>query len=123
MNIVDVSKTVCFSLLLALLAGSCARLNPNTENNIDSALEAKRGAFQACYEDALDRNQETQGMVALQLTIDAQKGDVTSSTVAQTNIDDEEMPSCVAHAAEDITLSEPPGVRVDGQYEFVFELE
>lgn len=123
MNTVSVSKTVCFSLMLTLFVSSCARLNPNTESNIDSALEAKRDAFKACYDAALDRNHETQGMIALHLSIDAQKGAVTSSTVAETNISDEEMSSCVARAAEDITLSEPPGVRVDGRYELRFELE
>ncbi len=88
-----------------------------------SALEAKQDAFKACYVSALDRNRETQGTVGVLLDIHEESGAVNSSSVEETNITDEQMPQCVADAASDISLPEPPGVPVEGHYNIEFGFE
>ncbi len=114
---------VCLCLVLGSLASACAELNPNTEGHIMSALEAKKDAFKACYETALEKDREAKGNVGLLLDINEEPGEVTSSSVEETTITDADMPQCVADAASDISLPEPPGVPVEGHYtvEFGFE--
>lgn len=107
----------------SVLIGACAALNPNTEGQILSALEAKKGEFQACYQSALERNRDTRGTVTLKLKIDEVSGDVTSSSVDQSNIGDNGMNTCVANAASSISLPEPPGLPVEGDYDINFDFE
>jgi outer membrane lipoprotein-sorting protein len=111
------------TLALGLLASACAELNPNTEGQLMSALEAKQAEFKTCYESALERNRTTQGNVALQLDVCEETGEVTSSTVETSTIDDDDMNQCVATAADDIVLPEPPGVPVEGHYDIEFKFE
>ncbi len=123
MKTTKILMLVCLCLVLGSLASACAELNPNTEGHIKSALEAKQDAFKACYVSALDRNRETQGTVGLLLDIHEESGAVNSSSVEETNITDEQMPQCVADAASDISLPEPPGVPVEGHYNIEFGFE
>ncbi|MCP4606789.1 MAG: AgmX/PglI C-terminal domain-containing protein [Proteobacteria bacterium] len=114
---------VGMGLALGFLISACAQLNPNTDGQILSALEAKQDAFKACYVTALERDRETQGTVGLLLDIENPSGQVTSSAVEESNITDDEMNQCVAGAAGDISLPEPPGVPVEGHYDVQFGFE
>lgn len=116
-------KTMIHNLFVALglvvaagLMAGCAELNPKTEGQLQSALEAKKEAFQKCYEAALKQDREVQGDVALVLDINADSGKVTKVKVAKSAIKDDEMKSCVAKAADAIKLPEPPCVPVEGHY-------
>ncbi len=86
-------------------------------------LQARMDAFKGCYSDALERDRETEGRVGLLLEINEEPGQVTSSTVEETNIQDAQMPDCVADAAGDISLPEPPGVPVEGHFDINFGFE
>jgi hypothetical protein len=110
------------ALLLGLATG-CAKINPNTESQLQAALEAKQGEFKKCYEDALNRDREIAGKVALKLQIDKAKGKVTKAEVEKTQIQDDDMKQCVASAAKSIELPEPPGVPVEGHYAVDFSFE
>jgi len=119
-----ISTVMAVALFAATgLMSACSSLNPNTEGQILSALEAKKGEFKACYESALERNRETRGTVTLALKIDEVSGDVTSSSVDQSNIGDNGMNQCVANAASTISLPEPPGLPVEGNYGVNFDFE
>lgn len=110
-------------LMLGSFALACARLNPNAEGQLASALTAKTDAFKACYEDVLTRDRTAMGKMNLVLEINEDPGKVTSSKVAKSDINDPQMKKCVSEAAQDITLPEPPGVLVEGRYELVFAFE
>jgi hypothetical protein len=112
-----------FSLVLGFAVSSCKALNPNTEGQIMSALEAKMSEFKVCYETALDKDRETRGTVGLKLKIHQESGSVTSSSVENSTIIDNEMNQCVANVASDISLPEPPGVPVEGHYDINFDFE
>lgn len=114
---------VGLSLVFAYLTSACASLNPNTEGQIMAALEARKDGFKQCYVGALDRNRETKGNVGLVLKLHEETGAVTSSDVEKSDIQDAEMPPCVAGVAKDITLPEPPGVPVEGHYDIAFGYE
>ena len=119
-------NTICmFGLLSALgIAGlGCRSLNPNTEAQILSELEAKKGEFQQCYVSALDRDRETRGTVTLKLKFDEVSGDTTSASVDATNIADSTMNQCVQTSASNISLPEPPGLPVEGNYDINFDFE
>lgn len=120
MNIKNAFFAIGLCLGLGVSAAACAKLNPNTEKNIHSALQAKKEQFKACYKDALDRNRETQGTVGLRLDIAKETGAVQNASVAKTTIEDKEMNQCVATAASDITLADPPGIPVEGLYDIQF---
>jgi len=120
MKITKTTLLVMFFLALGLITTSCAKLNPNTEGQLKAALEAKSDAFRACYETALEKNREEKGTVGLKLGLGADSGAVESSEVADTTIKDDNMNQCVADSASDISLEEPPGVSVEGQYDIEF---
>jgi hypothetical protein len=111
------------ALLGSLAAGCGAKLNENTEGQLKSALEAQREAFKACYEAALERDRNTQGPMNLVLDVHKESGKVTKAEVKITTISDEEMKKCVAGAAKQIKLPEPPGVPVEGHYAVAFGFE
>jgi len=111
------------TLALGILASACAELNPNTEGQLMSALEAKNGEFKACFESALQRNRTTQGDVGIKMDIAAETGDVTAATVENSTTNDQEMDQCVATAADGIVLPEPPTVPVEGHYNIQFKFE
>jgi TonB family protein len=120
-----ISTIMMFGLFTAIgvVFSGCSSLNPNTEGHILSALEARKGEFQSCYQSALERNRETRGTVTLKLKIDEVSGDVTSSSVEQSNIGDNSMNQCVSNAASAISLPEPPGLPVEGNYDINFDFE
>ncbi len=112
-----------FSLVLGFAVTSCKSLNPNTEDQILSALQAKMNEFKVCYENALDKDRNAKGTVGLKLKINDLSGEVTSSSVENSTILDNEMNSCVADAASDIFLPEPPNIPVEGYYDINFDFE
>jgi hypothetical protein len=119
-------KTVsAISLLfvVGVVGVGCRSLNPNTEGQILSELEAKKGEFKQCYVSALERNRETRGTITIKLKFDEVSGDTTSSSVDATNIGDNTMNQCVAGAAANISLPEPPGLPVEGNYDINFDFE
>ena len=120
---IQIMMTVAFFAVVGAVTSACTALNPNTEGQILSALQAKEGEFKACYQSALERNRETRGTVTLNLKIDEVSGDVTSSAVDQSNIADNGMNQCVANAASSISLPEPPGMPVEGNYDINFDFE
>lgn len=115
---------IALCVVLGSLAAGCgAKLNENTEKQLKSALEAQQEAFKACYEQALERNRNTQGPMSLVMDINKDPGAVTKAKVAVTTIPDEEMKSCVVKVVNKIKLPEPPGVPVEGHYSLVFGFE
>lgn len=114
---------VCLFMLMGTAAVGCKSLNPNTERHITEALEAKKGEFKSCYESALKRNRDTRGTVTLNLKFDEVSGDNTSSSVDGTNISDNTMNVCVQTTAQSISLPEPPGLPVEGNYDINFDYE
>jgi hypothetical protein len=111
-------------LALGALTAACgAELNPKTEGHIMSALQAKQDAFRACYEAALAKDREAQGEMGLLLDIHEKSGKVTKAQVKKSQINDNDMKQCVAGAAGDIKLPEPPGVPVEGHYTLDFGFE
>lgn len=110
-----------FSLAFGVVAASCAALNPNTEGQILSALEAKMSEFKVCYEAALDKDREAKGTIGLELKINEESGEVTSSAIEDSTFIDNQMNQCVSNAASTIALPEPPGVPVEGHYDINFD--
>jgi hypothetical protein len=120
------TKMIAMVSLFVLMGSAvfgCKSLNPNTERLILEALEAKKGEFKACYESALERNRETRGTVTLKLKFDEVSGDNTSSSVDATNIADNTMNVCVQTSTQSISLPEPPGLPVEGNYDINFDFE
>ena len=123
MNAMRKAIILGFSLVLGFAVTSCKALNPNTEGQILSALEAKMSEFKVCYESALDKDRNTKGMIGLKLKIHEVTGEVTSSSVENSTIINNEMQECVRVAASDISLPEPPGIPVEGNYDINFDFE
>ncbi len=123
MKFTGIIAVVSLFVLASIVSFGCKSLNPNTEQQIIDALEAKKGEFKACYESALERNRETRGTVTLELKFDEVSGDTTSSSVDASNIADNTMNMCVSTAAQTISLPEPPGLPVEGNYDINFDFE
>ncbi len=106
-----------FFLAVGFMSIGCgASLNPNTEGQIQAALEGKKDAFKGCYEEALTKDRDTKGTIGLNLDIGATNGEVEKATPAGGTIKKPSMRQCVAKATDDIKLPEAPGIPVEGKY-------
>jgi hypothetical protein len=111
------------TILCMVLFSACAELNPRTEGQLQAALESQTEAFKACYESALRRDRNTKGKMGLELRIEKNTGKVSSASIEKSNIGDAKMKQCVAGAAEEMALPEPPGKTVEGHWDVAFEFE
>lgn len=102
-------------LLFGGLLG-CGSLNPKTEGQIYSALEAQSAEFQKCYETTLKKDRNAKGDMDLKLKFEPKSKRPTETKVAKSEIQDAEMIKCVSKAADKIRIEDAPGVFVDGEY-------
>ncbi|MBN2717442.1 MAG: hypothetical protein JXX14_16440 [Deltaproteobacteria bacterium] len=120
MNAFKYTTLVMGILLVAGLAG-CGSLNPKTEGQIYSALEAQKEQFQKCYEDALKKDRNAKGDVDLKMKFEPKSKRPRETAVAKSDIQDSEMMQCVSKAADRIRIEDAPGVFVEGQYTVNFD--
>lgn len=116
MNSVKIITSAIGCLLLAGSVMGCGSLNPKTEGQIYSALEAKQDDFQKCYESALKKDRNVKGDMDLKLKFEPKSKRPKETSVAKSDIQDAEMMQCVSKAADKIRIEDAPGVFVEGQY-------
>ncbi|MBN2343178.1 MAG: AgmX/PglI C-terminal domain-containing protein [Deltaproteobacteria bacterium] len=109
------------TLVAAFGLMSCGSLNPKTEGQIYSALEAQSDAFQQCYEEALKKDRNAKGDVSVTLKFEPKSKRPKDTKVAKSDIDDPKMMQCVEKAADKVRIEDAPGVFVEGQYTVNFE--
>ncbi|MBN2802735.1 MAG: hypothetical protein JXR91_06550 [Deltaproteobacteria bacterium] len=110
-------------LTTILVMSGCGKLNPKTEGQIYSALDAKNKTFQKCYEKALNDNRNIKGNVQLKLEFSPKNKNPQKVTVTKTNIKNQKMLKCVSKAADKIDIQDAPGVFVEGNYTLNFDFE
>lgn len=110
-------------LVLVLAITSCGSLNPKTEGQIYSALEAKQDAFKQCYEKALETDRNVKGDVQLSLKFQPKSKRPNDTKVSKSDIKDDKMLQCVSSTAEGIRIEDEPGVSVEGQYTVNFDAQ
>jgi len=116
--------SVCFCLALGSSIIACgAELNPNTQSNIQNALEVKQSEFKKCYESALERDREIKGDMNLQLEFSSTQKTPEKVAVKNSDIKDGDMVNCVKKAAGGISLSEVTNVPVESTNQITFEFE
>ena len=121
MNAFKYTTLVMGALLFAMGVMGCGSLNPKTEGQIYSALEAQKDQFQQCYEDALKKNRNIKGDMDLKLKFEPKSKRPKEAAVAKSDIQDAKMMQCVSKAADKIRIEDAPGVFVEGQYTVNFE--
>lgn len=121
MNSVKYTLMVVGCLVVGMGLMSCGSLNPKTEGQIYSALEAQQDAFQQCYEDALKKDRNVKGDVDLTLKFEPKSKRPKDTRVTNADIKDPEMLKCVTNAADKVRIEDAPGVFVDGQYTVNFD--
>ena len=121
------TRTVLFVVLilgLGVLSTACgAKLNPNFDKAVSSALDATKGEFKACYEDALTRDREIQGDMELAVIFKATDKKPDDVDIRKSEIKDDGMKKCVKKAAKGITVDQTPGAPVEKQQKLVFKFE
>jgi hypothetical protein len=121
------TRTVLFiGLILGLgvLSTACgAKLNPNFDKAVSSALDATKGEFKACYEDALTRDREIKGDMDLAVSFKAEDKTPDDVDIRKSEIQDPAMKGCVKKAAKGITVDQAPGAPVEKQQKLVFKFE
>ena len=109
---------------LGALSTACgAKLNPNFDKSVSSALDATKGQFKACYEDALTRDREIKGDMDLAVTFKAAEKTPDDVDIKKSDIKDNGMKKCVKKAAKGISVDQTPGVPVEKQQKLVFKFE
>jgi hypothetical protein len=111
-------------LVLGALASACAaKLNEKFEPALNSALDASKGQYKTCYEDALTRNREATGQMDLSIAFAAEGKAPSAVDVTKSAIDDDKMKACVTDATKAISLTEMPNVAVEKPQTLSFEFE
>ena len=123
MKTVTKVSVVAICLALGFSTLGCAKLNPKTEGQIYSALEAKQEAFKKCYEDALTSDREIEGSMKIALNFDPKSKRPEKVEIKNTAIQNEDLKKCVSKAARKIEITDPPGVFVEGLYTIDFRFE
>jgi hypothetical protein len=109
---------------LGVLATACgAKLNPKFDKAVSSALDATKGQFKACYEDALTRDREAQGDMDLGISFKADGQKPDDVDIKKSDIKDADMKTCVKTAAKGISVTEKPGAPVEKQQKLLFKFE
>jgi hypothetical protein len=109
---------------VGVLASGCgAKLNPKFDKAVSSALEASKGEFKACYEDALTRDRDTKGDMDLAVSFKAEAKTPSEVDIKKSEIKDDAMKTCVKKAAKGITVTEKPGAPVEKQQKVEFKFE
>ena len=109
---------------LGVLSTACgAKLNPNFDKAVSSALDATKGEFKSCYEDALTRDRDTKGDMDLALSFKAEDKKPDDVDIKKSEIKDDQMKKCVKKAAKGITVTEKPGAPVEKQQKLDFKFE
>ena len=107
-------------LAFGVLTSACAKLNPKFENSLNNALDARKSAFESCYDAALKKNRNAAGEMALTLEFTPNNKRVDKAKVTKSDIGDGEMKKCVTRAAKEIETTELPGTWVTGKYTLDF---
>ena len=116
--------TIGLILGLGVLSTACgAKLNPNFDKAVSSALDATKGEFKACYEDALTRDREIKGDMDLAISFKAEEKKPDDVDIKKTEINDDGMKKCVKKAAKGITVTEKPGAPVEKRQKLDFRFE
>jgi TonB family protein len=112
-------------LLLALTAALCAApVDAHAaEGSLDQDLirrvvRAHGPEIEACYEAALDRDAEANGIVLVAFTIGT-SGEVTAATIEQSDIADRTLHACMRGAVQKWLFPRPEGGSVEVRYPFV----
>jgi hypothetical protein len=109
---------------LGVLSTACgAKLNPNFDKAVSSALDATKGEFKACYEDALTRDREIKGDMDLAVIFKAEETKPDDIDIKKTDINDDGMKKCVKKAAKGINVTEKPGAPVEKRQKLEFRFE
>jgi len=109
---------------LGVLSTACgAKLNPKFDKAVSSALDATKGEFKTCYEDALVRDREIKGDMDLAVSFKADGQKPDDVDIKKSEIKDEGMKICVKKAAKGITVTEKPGAPVEKQQKLLFKFE
>jgi len=119
----SITVVVGLVALLGLLSSGCGTLNPNTQPQIASAVQAKEKSFRACYASALRRNRNLKGRMTIEFRVDKDSGKVEDAKVVKSAIKDRTMKKCVVKVANGMSVPEAPGKYVDGVYEIDFQFE
>lgn len=123
MTIFRNTLALAIGLALGFSMIGCAKLNPKTEGQIYSALEAKKEEFQKCYEKALAKDRNVKGEMKLSLKFDPKSKKPEETSIKNTQIQDDKMQKCVKKAASGIRLEDAPGVFVEGFYTVDFRFQ
>jgi len=109
---------------LGVLASGCgAKLNPNFDKSVSSALDATKGEYKACYEDALTRDREAKGEMDLAIGFKADGKSPADVDVKKTEIKDDDMKKCVVKATKGIKVDQTPGAPVEKRQTLDFRFE
>lgn len=98
----------------------------DVEGGLDKAIirrvvRAHIGEIRYCYNQGLSEDPELAGRVVVQMTIGSD-GKVAEATVASTDIEETEVPQCIAEAAARWRFPKPPGAKnAVVTYPFVLE--
>jgi hypothetical protein len=109
---------------LGALSTACgAKLNPNFDKAVSSALDATKGEFKTCYEDALTRDREIKGDMNLAISFKAEDKKPDDVDIRKSEIKDDQMKKCVKKAAKGISVDQTPGAPVEKQQKLEFKFE
>ena len=118
-------KNTVIHTLLGFVALTCASPVEAAEGQLDKAqirevIQAQLPGIRACYNQALAKDPEASGKIVIEFTI-GEQGTVTHSAVAESDMKDASVPTCVSSVIASSLFPKPVGGHVVVSYPFVLE--
>lgn len=111
-------------LILGMVGTACApKLNPAFNDSLAAAMNERKADFRSCFKQALQKQREAQGDMRLMLRFKPESKQAYVAQVLHTDIADEQMKQCVSRAAQVVTTTQAPGVKVDAKYTVNFSFK
>jgi len=114
-------RVTTVAALAAALFGCSGTLGGKTRDQIREGMTGKQAELQQCYADALGRNRDAAGQVAVALHVKADTKTVDQVDVEESAIEDQEMQACVQRALTGVAIPEAPGQNVQAHFRLDFQ--
>jgi hypothetical protein len=95
----------------------------DAQTHLRTAVDAKREELNRCYADTLTRDASAAGSMHLWVHVESDQGRVDNVEVANSDIQDQTLNTCVSSTLQGIQLDEAPSAQLRVEYTLLFQPE
>ena len=106
------------AIAASLALGACGV--GDAQSHLRTAVDARQASLNECYRQALERSEETSGVMHVRLHMPKGANAVEQVEVMDSNLGDEALEQCVVGALDGVRIDEAPKANMAVDYTFRF---